>query len=58
MSKRYSATNSYFILKNSILEEAQMSQKISFKQCIRLVSTYHKYKFEVVDYAVTRIQIR
>ncbi len=46
------------MVKGSILEEAQMSQKISFKQCIRLVSTYHKYKFEVVDYAVTRIQIR
>jgi hypothetical protein len=26
MSKRYSATNSYFILKNSILKEAQMSR--------------------------------
>lgn len=46
------------MVKGSILEEAQMSRKISFKQCIRLVSTYYKYKFEVVDYAVIRIQIR
>ena len=58
MSKRYSATNSYFILKNSILKEAQMSRQTSFKAMHEIVSTYYNYKFEVVDYAVTRIQIR
>jgi len=58
MSKRYSTTNSYFIFENSILKEAQMSRQISFKAMYKIVSTYYDYKFEVVDYAVTRIQIR
>lgn len=57
MSKKYSATNSYFILKNSILEEAQMSRQTSFKAMHEIVSTYYNYKFEVVDYAVTHTEV-
>lgn len=57
MSKRYSATNSYFIFENSILEEAQMSRQTSFKAMHEIVSTYYDYKFEVVDYAVTHTEV-
>ena len=35
-----------------------MSRQTSFKAMHEIVSTYYKYKFEVVDYAVIRIQIR
>ena len=35
-----------------------MSRQTSFKAMHEIVSTYYNYKFEVVDYAVTRIQIR
>ena len=57
MSKRYSATNSYFIFENSILKEAQMSRQTSFKAMYEIVSTYYDYKFEVVDYAVTHTEV-
>ena len=45
-------------LKTVYYKRLKWAGKISFKQCIRLVSTYYKYKYEVVDYAVTHIQIR
>ena len=34
-----------------------MSRQISFKAMYKIVSTYYDYKFEVVDYAVTHIEV-